>query len=231
MLYGLVDLAEKKKDGLDSSTSSECWWIKPSRKRKLSSRRSQDLTFKKHKFNDTKPQPVKENIKVKSGQTVKPVNILNFSEILMSVNKHSAWLYTYKFSLPKSTQETIIEIPKLHNVDFMFKDSEDLSDQSCVSKFTSYFSTLSVSEAECETIKSETKGQSNNSSWHMARKGRLTTSNFGVVCKRKPGMPPENLVKVLMNYTDQFDGPSVCWGRSHEHAALRIYEDNLKKMS
>ncbi|KAH3768254.1 hypothetical protein DPMN_169466 [Dreissena polymorpha] len=82
LMFGSVDLAEKKKDGLNSSTSSECWWIKPSKK---SPRRSQDLAFRKHKFNDTIPQSVKKNITLKSEKTAKPFNILNFSEKLLQL--------------------------------------------------------------------------------------------------------------------------------------------------
>ena len=49
LLYALVDMTNKKSEGLDSVTSSECKWSKP-RKRHLTPKKSQQLSFKKHKF-------------------------------------------------------------------------------------------------------------------------------------------------------------------------------------
>ena len=49
LLYALVDMTNKKSEGLDSVTSSECKWSKP-RKRHLTPKESQQLSFKKHKF-------------------------------------------------------------------------------------------------------------------------------------------------------------------------------------
>ena len=49
VLCGLTDITEKKKEGLHASTSNTCKWNQP-RKRKLSPKKSQDITFKKCKW-------------------------------------------------------------------------------------------------------------------------------------------------------------------------------------
>ncbi|KAK6191028.1 hypothetical protein SNE40_002778 [Patella caerulea] len=100
----------------------------------------------------------------------------------------------------------------------------------CINNFTSYFSRLKVNTFDCKAIERETRGQSNNNDWHIAGLGWLTASNFGTICKRKVNTPPECFVKTLMKYdVEDYDGPSVCWGRSHERAARRTYESYQKK--
>ena len=231
MLYGLVDLSEKKSDGLHSSTSTECWWIKPSRKRKLSPKKSQDLSFKKHKFNDSSKKIVKD--KSSSSRINNPINVQKFSEKLAKVNKHAAWLYTNKSSIPKLNEEkvTVPDIPVLHEkINFMYLDTVNLASSSCQTVFNDYFVSLKVNDHECDVIEQESRGQSSNSDWHKARIGRLTSSSFGTICKRKVDTSPDCLVKSLLCYDKtEFDGPSVRWGRSHERAALRTYENSNKK--
>jgi hypothetical protein len=39
-----------------------------------------------------------------------------------------------------------------------------------------------------------TRGQVNNLKWHEAKHERLTSSNFGVICKMKENTKPENTI-------------------------------------
>lgn len=226
LLYGLVDLSEKKADGLHSSTSRECWWLKPG-KRKLSPKKSDELTFKKHKFCN---EPIeKTNCAKKSNRQeikVKPVNISNFAAKLSAGNTDAAWLYTHKNFIPKKSLVNVTsdkELPQLHSINFMYRDSLDLSSPACMENFNSYFSNLKISESESATILQMTVGQTENPDWFKAREGRITASQFGNVCRRKQSTPPEGLLNVLMRYNKPYEGPSVRWGQSHENAAKRQY--------
>jgi len=123
------------------------------------------------------------------------------------------------------------EIPVLHeNINFMYLDTIDLTSAQCQAHFKDYFDSLKVSDEQCRVIEQESRGQSINSDWHKARIGRLTSSSFGAIYKRKNKTSPACLVKSLLCYDKkEYDGPSVRWGRSHERAALLTYENFSKK--
>jgi hypothetical protein len=77
-------------------------------------------------------------------------------------------------------------------------------------------------------IEQKTIGQSTNPTWFSMRKNRLTSSNFGVVCKRKKGKSHEHFVRAtLLNQSDISNVPSVKYGIENEAKAADIYENTM----
>ena len=63
-----------------------------------------------------------------------------------------------------------------------------------------YKQDLTVSQQEAQRIEEETRQQSEDPTgmWMRLRRSRLTASNFGTVCKRRPTTPVAALVKNLL---------------------------------
>lgn len=66
-----------------------------------------------------------------------------------------------------------------------------------------------------------TIGQRNNPTWHLARRGRLTASNFGSVLKAKRVTP--SLLKRLLGEYDLSGVKAVQWGVNNEQEALKAF--------
>ncbi|KAL3862566.1 hypothetical protein ACJMK2_008525 [Sinanodonta woodiana] len=211
MLYALVDISEKNKDGTNASTSAKSKWNNP-RKRRLSPKKSKELSFRHSPYNIEKP-------------LLKPtVNVERFRQKLLNLNSKAGWLTSFE-----TTKDKEHTIPALNDVDFMFSDQTDLSSESAKIHFYNHFKNISYSKEQCVRIELETRGQLSNNRWMEYHKGRITSSNFGQVVMRQEFTQPDNLVKVIMGYTP-FDNKYVKWGRDHEPAALRTYI-NIKTKS
>ncbi|KAL5010353.1 hypothetical protein ScPMuIL_012658 [Solemya velum] len=229
LLYALIDITDKKKDGLDSSTSAPCKWNMP-RKRKLSPRKAQNLIFKKHKFDlgegvSSSPSARKKLQLVKN---IEKINTDDFAAELKKCAPHAAFLLSdFRYFVEEST-EKVVSLPDQHPVKVMYRDNVDLNSEECQSHFRKYFEEMNVSESDCELIQTITKGQCNNVNWKKARFSRLTSSNFGTICKRKDSTAPDCLLKTIMGYSD-FDVKSVRWGSSHEAAARKTYHKIITK--
>jgi hypothetical protein len=77
-------------------------------------------------------------------------------------------------------------------------------------------------------IEQKTIGQSTNPTWFSMRQNRLTSSNFGVICKRKKGKSHEHFVRAtLLNQSDISNVPSIKYGIENESKAADIYENTL----
>ena len=75
---------------------------------------------------------------------------------------------------------------------------------------------------ECiSRISDITVGQRNNPTWHLARRGRLTASNFGCVLKAKRITP--SLLKRLLGEYDLSRVKAVQWGVNNEEEALKAF--------
>lgn len=66
-----------------------------------------------------------------------------------------------------------------------------------------------------------TSGQRDNPAWHLARKGRLTASNFGVVFNAKRITP--SLMKRLLGDKDLSGVRAIAWGVDNEDMALKTF--------
>lgn len=110
----------------------------------------------------------------------------------------------------------------------MYHDSTVLSSDDVVKEFSNYFSNMTISKEECDSIEMNTRGQAGNSLWNLQRQGRITSSIFGYVYFRKETTPPAGLIKRIFQYSE-FDNKYVRWGRTHEPAARRMYEKYIMK--
>jgi len=104
-----------------------------------------------------------------------------------------------------------------------------LTSPACDEKFDNFVEQLSSKHDQkaCDEIETKTRGKGKNSNWIDARKGRITSSNFGLVCKKKSDTTPEATLKTVMGYRE-FKTPATEWGKSHEPAARRIYIREIK---
>ncbi|XP_046568875.1 uncharacterized protein LOC124277269 [Haliotis rubra] len=162
VLYALVDISEKKLEGLHASTSQECKWNQP-RKRKLSPVKSQDMTFTKHKWIEHKKTTTirQDATNAPDKSMVKPINVDRFAPKLCEHFPHAGWLLTQE-SVVNMTEESHVSVPPLHSVDFNYADTCDLKNEDCIRYFSEYFSALSISKEDCVTIEKNTRGQANN---------------------------------------------------------------------
>ena len=217
LLHALVYVTEKKKDGLLASTSSKCAWNNP-RKRKLSPKKASELLLKK-----VIPDNHTEDFEA-------TVDENRFREKLLSFQSKAGWLTNFEKENGNQLNENeCSSVNKISTgISFMYHDSKDLSTDDAVNEFTKYFSKLEMSNEECETIERKTRGQVGNNRWTLQRHGRITSSNFGYVNFRKETTQPDGLVKRLFQYTT-FDNMYVRWGRTHEPAARRMYQNARKE--
>ena len=223
LLYALIDISEKRSEGLNSSTSNPCKWNQP-RKRKLSPKRAEQLSFKKHKpLESNKSARTKKNVEHIKDTKDNKVDIESFAEKLKLCNPHAAWLTTVAPCKP-----TANVLPSLHHINFQYHDKVDLKSQECVDHFEEYFNNLQISDNDVKLTEALTRNQANNSNWMEARTGRITSSNFGLVSKLKDTTSCDNTVKNIFNVTT-FTSEATRWGKTHEAAARRMYVYRMRK--
>jgi len=78
-----------------------------------------------------------------------------------------------------------------------------------------------LDEQKIVRISEITVGQRNNPVWHIARRGRLTTSNFGSILIAK-GVTPSLLKRLLREY-DWSRVKAIQWGVDNEEEAIRAF--------
>ena len=103
----------------------------------------------------------------------------------------------------------------------MYHDKVDMHSNLVQNDMLEYFESLKVSNADFIKIAELTKGQTKNQNWFDCRKERLTSSNFGEMCKLKASTDPLNLLKRLLY---DISGPKTKyqkWGIGHEPASAR----------
>jgi len=83
---------------------------------------------------------------------------------------------------------------------------------------------LAISDADVAEIESTTRGQRNNQRWMEERTKRLTSSNFGEVCKSTDRRDMFKLAKRLMSPSCA-TGPAINHGVQYEAVAVSWYEE------
>lgn len=88
---------------------------------------------------------------------------------------------------------------------------------------------MALSKEEIQQIEEDTRNQGDDDTgmWLHHRRSRLTSSNFGVVCKRRATTPVANLVKNLLYRSASTNSPSLHWGRENEDQARRSYVQEM----
>jgi len=84
-----------------------------------------------------------------------------------------------------------------------------------------------LDEEKIVRISEITVGQRNNPAWHIARRGRLTASNFGSVLNAKRITP--SLLKRLLGEYDLSGVKAIQWGVDNEEEAIRAFTLNTGK--
>ena len=84
-----------------------------------------------------------------------------------------------------------------------------------------------IKEEDVSRISEITIGQRDNPAWHMARRGRLTASNFGSVLKAKRITP--SLLKRLLGEYDLSRVKAVQWGVNNEEEAIKAFTNKTGK--
>ncbi|XP_072399541.1 uncharacterized protein [Diabrotica undecimpunctata] len=85
-----------------------------------------------------------------------------------------------------------------------------------------------INDATIKKIVHETTGQVLNEKWFLARKYRITSSNFGSIiscCKRNKY--PESLFKTLIGAYNLDGIKSIQWGRTHEKSGIEYLRNTL----
>lgn len=90
---------------------------------------------------------------------------------------------------------------------------------------------LTICQQEAQRIEEETRRQSEDPSgmWMNLRRCRLTASNFGTVCKRRPTTPVAAFVKNLLYKCSSFSAPSLRWGIENEPSARKAYSRYMQE--
>ena len=78
-----------------------------------------------------------------------------------------------------------------------------------------------ITEEDVFQVSQKTVGQRDNPAWHLARRGRLTASNFGSVLHAKRVTP--SLLKRLMGEYDLSKVKAVQWGVNNEAEAVKSF--------
>ena len=96
-------------------------------------------------------------------------------------------------------------------------------------------SRLHLSQEQIDDIEKSTRGQADNPKWHLARKGRLTASNFYRIhtrmetLKSNPGTDLSKLVKSILNPDDISNLPAIQHGKKMEPQAVSFLMQLLKR--
>ena len=97
------------------------------------------------------------------------------------------------------------------------------------STFSEFSERISLSDCDIHIIEQKIVGQSSNSSWHKARKDRLTASNFYRVCtkiektKQKPSTSCDSLITSLVNPPSLCYLPQIAKGNESEAKAAEVF--------
>lgn len=211
-------------------------WNQP-RKRKLSPKKSQHLVFKKHKFetesavNET-PSPKLRRVELSAN--IIPINPNTFREKLKLTAPHAAFLLSdskYK-TPPSNADQKVADCDdtfnfQFHTIPFMYHNKIDLKSEHCLNHFDDYFHQLKCSKSESQLTEERTRGQTKSKYWLECRIGRVTSSNFGRICKLKQSTPADNSLKTVLNYGGGFTSKSTEWGKKHENAAKCVYSKHI----
>ena len=84
---------------------------------------------------------------------------------------------------------------------------------------------------EVAAIEAATREQSDSALWQVMQSGRLTSSRFGEILKRRQTTDSRQLVKDIMGYNGPMKKvpPQICWGKDIEDRAQQCYIENRQR--
>ena len=91
-----------------------------------------------------------------------------------------------------------------------------------------FVQSMKLSSREVAAIEAATREQSGSALWQAIRNGRLTSSRFGEILKRRQTTDSRRLVKDIMGYNEPMKKvpPQIRWGRDNEDRARQCYIEN-----
>ena len=93
-----------------------------------------------------------------------------------------------------------------------------------------YLREMKITQDIVDTIEMATREQSECELWYALRNGRLTSSKFGEILRRRPSTDSRRLVRDIMGYSKpmQHLPPQIRWGKQNEDKARQLYIENRK---
>lgn len=241
LLFALENITETEEGNNEvdtpACTSKPCEWNKPS-KRSKTCKTVDEITFKRIKYDNNgedKCKKDKREVKIKSSGA----NSLNFRDVLCAklITTRAAIFDLLEPQPNTNTDENICDdlnvgrteiVETSEHITFQSDryldlgntiDKESLSPESFLDIVTN------IPSSVAEELEVRTRGQAENDLWKNARKARITASIFHDIKTRKPNTPDTNLVKKILNVTEQdLEMPALKWGRKMEPIAKKRYK-------
>ncbi|XP_070539323.1 uncharacterized protein [Ptychodera flava] len=138
----------------------------------------------------------------------------------------------------KNTTEQIITLMRVNNVESTFgeqpsySDDTDIESQIFKDTCVTYYSSITpMSEDEVTRIEQKTREQANCAEWMKERKGRITASIVGEICKQRKSTPPDAVIRRIFQYGQNaaMQKPKACQhGQKYESTACEVYTAMMK---
>ena len=197
-------------------TSYRCQWVQP-RKRKQSSTKMSDASFKKHVYGRERKhslQPI-EDFDPRPPESIgtEKARLDDFLSKTQGLGLSISSLLDPKLQVWKegcSSSPVSEGSPQLP------------SKQELVFRVESLKESLKMSPEAMRNIELKTKDQHQSLMWHFERRFRITSSSFGDIRRRLESTPPDSLVLRILGIK-KFSTVATQWGKDHEQTALEAY--------
>lgn len=104
----------------------------------------------------------------------------------------------------------------------------DFTDDELASECERVFEEMSVSVEESEFLFRATTKQSKSLLWYEYKKGRLTASHFGNICRTSVESPSKSVINQILQENKISEVPAMKWGIKNENVARTAYVELMK---